>query len=348
MFVLMLLLTLNFSCADKKPTETSITNQEVLQTNKSDTLQFTSGIRAILQDSKGNYWLGSHTEGVCKFDGKTFEYFTTNEGLASNQVRAIQEDAKGIIWFETANGPCSYDGKTITNHSIALKSYPESNWQKAENDLWFTRGDSEGVYRYDGQNIHFLAFPKPVKADSMNNYMVTNMSKGKTTQWFATYPAVFGYDGKNTIVIDNESLGLKVETGGLHVRSIFEDSKGRVWIGNNGIGVLLKEGDSIINFSEKYHLIHPESKRRGAKSPVGTLEHVFAIAEDNEGNMWFGDRDTGAWKFDGTNFTHYTIDNKLATPMIWCIYKDNTNNLLFGLANGGVYKFNEKTFEKVF
>ncbi len=346
--IVVLLLLLNLSCADKKPTAIAHTSQEVLQTTKSDTLQFTSGIRAILQDSKGNYWLGSHTEGVCKFDGKTFEYFTTKEGLAHNQVRAIQEDEKGIIWFETGSGPCSYDGKTITNHTIALKSYPESNWQKAENDLWFTRGDNEGVYRYDGQNIHYLTFPKPATVDPMNNYMVTGMTKGKNTQWFATYPAVFGFDGKNTIVIDNELLGLKVETGGLHVRSVFEDSKGRLWIGNNGIGVLLKEGDSIINFSEKHHLIHPESKRRGDKSPAGTLEHVFAITEDSDGNMWFGDRDTGAWKFDGKTFTNYTIDEKLTSPMIWFIYKDKANNLFFGLANGGVYKFTENTFEKVF
>ncbi|HSQ45595.1 MAG TPA: two-component regulator propeller domain-containing protein, partial [Lutibacter sp.] len=126
------------------------------------------------------------------------------------------------------------------------------------------------------------------------------------------------------------------------------DSKGRIWIGNNGIGVLLMEGNAIINFSEKHHLIHPTSTRRGDKSQPGTMEHVFAIEEDSEGNIWFGDRDTGAWKYDGKTVTNYIIDNKLSTPMIWSIYKDNSNNLLFGMAGGGVYRFNGKSFDKMF
>jgi hypothetical protein len=54
----------------------------------------------------------------------------------------------------------------------------------------------------------------------------------------------------------------------------------------------------------------------------------FAIEEDSEGNIWFGDRDTGAWKYDGkTVITTLSITN--FRPMIWSIYKDNSNNLLF-------------------
>jgi len=148
-------------------------------------------------------------------------------------------------------------------------------------------------------------------------------------------------------IFDEEKLKLK-DNELLHIRSVLADSKGRVWIGNNGIGVLLMEGNSIINFSEKNNLIHPTSARRGDKSQPGTLEHVFAIEEDAEGNIWFGDRDTGAWKYDGKTLTNYSISDQLSNPMIWAIYKDNQNNLLFGMANGGVYKFNGKTFDKQF
>jgi hypothetical protein len=37
-------------------------------------------------------------------------------------------------------------------------------------------------------------------------------------------------------------------------------------------------------FSQKHHLIHPNSKRNGkSTSPQGTLEHVFTIEEDSQG-----------------------------------------------------------------
>ncbi|MFZ1789376.1 MAG: two-component regulator propeller domain-containing protein [Saprospiraceae bacterium] len=80
----------------------------------------------------------------------------------------------------------------------------------------------------------------------------------------------------------------------------------------------------------------------------GTLEHVFVIQEDSAGNIWFGDRDTGAWKYDGKTMTSYSINDKLSTSMIWSIYEDNNSDLLFGMADGGVYKFNEKSFDRRF
>ena len=105
---LILILTLNFSCVEKKSSKKEISESEFVSPSKTDTLKFTSGIRSIFQDSKRNYWFGSHQEGVCLFDGKSFEYFTTNEGLSDNQIRSIQEDENGKIWFGTANGVSSY------------------------------------------------------------------------------------------------------------------------------------------------------------------------------------------------------------------------------------------------
>ena len=299
---LLIILTLNFSCEEKKSSEKENNKSEFISFSKTDTLKFTSGIGSIFQDGQGNYWFGSHQEGVCRFNGKTFEYFTVNEGLSDNQIRSIQEDKSGNIWFGTANGICSYDGNKIINHTIIENADLHNEWKKTDNDLWFSAGNNEGVYRYDGQKLNYLAFPKPKVINPYNVYFVTCLSNGKNNMlWIGTYAGVFGYNGSDFTIINDETLGLDIETEPLHIRSILEDSKARLWIGNNGIGVLLKDGDTIINFSEKNNLIHPTSTRKGDKSEVGTLEHVFAIQEDSEGNIWFGDRDTGIWKYDGKN-----------------------------------------------
>ncbi|MFN0204588.1 MAG: two-component regulator propeller domain-containing protein, partial [Bacteroidia bacterium] len=211
-------------------------------------------------------------------------------------------------------------------------------------------GNREGVYRYDGIKLAYLAFPKPEKVNPDNLYAVTGFSKGKNGMlWIATYAGIFGYNGSQfNISLNDETLGLKKETGGLHVRSILEDSKGRLWIGNNGIGVLLKENNTILNFSEKHKLIHPTSSRRGDKSQPGTLEHVFAMEEDGDGNIWFGDRDTGLWKYDGKTMTNYTQKEGLSHDFVHTIYKDNKNELWVGLADGNIFKFNGKAFDKQF
>ncbi len=166
--------------------------------------------------------------------------------------------------------------------------------------------------------------------------------------WFGTYAGVFGYNGNEFTIINDETCGFDRNIAPLHIRSILEDSKGRLWMGNNGIGVLLKEGDAIINFSEKQNLIHPTSGRKGDKSMPGTLEHVFTIAEDGNGNIWFGDRDAGIWKYDGATMTNYTKKDGLTNDFALSIFEDKQGELWFGMADGNIFKFNGKTFKKQF
>lgn len=134
MIYLILILTLNFSCVDQNTSETKTNISTLVNLSKSGTLKFTSGIRTIFQDSTGKYWIGSHNEGVGMFDGQTFKYFTTNDDLPDDQVRSIQEDNNGIIWFSSANGVSSYNGKNIIKHiprSAFLAKLPiQSEWKK--------------------------------------------------------------------------------------------------------------------------------------------------------------------------------------------------------------------------
>ena len=347
---LVFILILSFSCVDKKSAEGETNKSELELDSKTDTLKFTSGIRSIFQDSKGNYWFGSHSEGVSFYNGRSFQYYTTNEGLASNQIRTIQEDKNGIIWFGTANGVSSYDGMSIKIHQVNEDS--ETVWAKTDNDLWFNAGTQQGVYRYNGQKLDYLAFPNPKHMRSGNLYAITGISTGKNNmQWFGTYVGVFGYNGSELTTINDETLGFTKESEKIHVRSILEDSQGRLWIGNNGIGVLLKSGNSIINFSKEHGKLIPmnefEANAQSKQFAKNTgLQAVFAITEDSQGNIWFGDRDSGAWKYDGKSLINYKIDTKLKSQMIYDIYEDQNKNLLFGMAEGGVYKFNGKSFEK--
>ncbi|MGH1338616.1 MAG: ligand-binding sensor domain-containing protein [Aureispira sp.] len=344
---LVLILALNISCVEKQLPEKEAHQSALTNVSKLDALKFNSGIRAILQDSKGNYWIGSHQEGVCVFDGTSFQYFTEATGLMNNQVRTIQEDKEGNIWFGTANGVCRYDGIKLTNYPTEVYA-SIIGWQAINGNLWFNAGTKAGVNWFDGQHLNYLAFPLLKNKSLDNSYAVTGISKDKMGHvWIATYAALFKFDGNIIHTFDGKELEIKKEDN-LHIRSVLADSKGRIWIGNNGLGVLLFQENSVINFSDKNGLIHPNSSKNGNRSPAGTLEHVFVITEDDQGNIWFGDRDTGAWKFDGKTMTNYIVDAQLSTPMIWDIYLDKKKQLLFGMASGGVYQFNGESFDRLF
>lgn len=349
---LIFLLTLNFSCTENKKNEKESNKSEFVGNSNTDTLKFTSGIRAIFQDSKGNYWLGSHNEGVCNYDGKTFKYFTTNEGLQDNQIRSIQEDKNGIIWIVTARGVNSYNGGEFTSYSTEFNA-PKTDWNTTSGSLWFYAGEEDGINRFDGMNMNYLIFPKPKNIDPYNSFGVTGISTDKEKRvWIATYSALFSYDGEAIDVFGHEKLSIE-HNEQIHIRSVLADSKGRIWIGNNGICVILKEGDSITHFSKEQGKLIPmnefEANIKTQQFAKNTgLQSVFDIEEDGEGNIWFADRDSGVWKYNGESLTNFTIDEKLKSQMIWDIYLDKNKTLLFGMADGGVYKFNGKSFNKRF
>lgn len=328
----------------------SCTNKNQSKADKTDLikLKYTSGIRSILEDSKGNIWFGSHNEGVALLHNGKLQYFTTQNGLSDNQVRNIYEDQNGIIWFECGRGLSTFNGKEMNVYK--KRNYNlENKWKLGESDLYFKADQSEGynkleklpgVYQFDGQELSYRFFPViPKPEDGFKYYISTPFVKTKNgTIWFGAYGAVIGFNGSTFKILDNEYLGLNSKTGFLHVRNIMTDKDDNLWIANNGMGVLKYEGNRIINFTAEHKL-----KKEYTKG--NSLEKVFSIGEDKQGNIWFGTVGSGVWKYDGKSVKNFKVESN----HIWTIYKSKKGELWFGGASpSGVYSFNGESFERIY
>lgn len=132
----------------------------------------TYGVYSILKDRNGNLWFGTQSMGVCRFDGKSFTWFT-EKGLKGPAVLALFEDRTGVLWFgNNGKGLFRYDGKTLNNiteekglgNPEFIKSGKQGPgtlarvWSLNEDhygNLFIGTGDA-GVWRYNGQNlIHY-------------------------------------------------------------------------------------------------------------------------------------------------------------------------------------------------
>ncbi|MEO1627793.1 MAG: two-component regulator propeller domain-containing protein [Bacteroidota bacterium] len=339
------------SSTHKQPAATSAEKPIAPIASQADATQkwrFDSMIRSIFQDSNGNLWFGSDAEGACRYDGHTFAYFSVEEGMSHNQIRTIQEDQEGNIWFATGYGISKYDGQSISVQTAdnllgPAASFP-AEWKKEPNDLWFNGEVEGGIYRYDGQHFTLLEFPMLDEAHESFSIQgtVTGICEGKNNGlWMANYGGVIGYDGKDFKFINEK--GIKY-----HVRSILEDSRGHLWIGNNGIGVQRYDGTATINFSKQQGVSKETRHQSDILTLNRSLNHVFAIEEDQHGNIWFGDRDTGAWRYDGKTLTNFTAKDGLPNPFVRVIYKDKQDKLWFGLPDGIVCTFNGTSFDRVF
>ncbi|GEM_PF-3665252 len=80
-------------------------------------------INCIFQDSKGFLWVGTD-KGACRYDGKNFLYFNTDNGLVSNFITCFDEDPKGNIWLGTMQGVYVFNGQAVHIFSLPEKNMP--------------------------------------------------------------------------------------------------------------------------------------------------------------------------------------------------------------------------------
>jgi signal transduction histidine kinase/ligand-binding sensor domain-containing protein/DNA-binding response OmpR family regulator len=84
---------------------------------------------SLLEDSRGRIWVGTR-EGLNLFDEKTktFEAYTTADGLPDNAILNILEDNRHTLWISTTNGLCNLSPKTdLGRLTFSIISYDESN-----------------------------------------------------------------------------------------------------------------------------------------------------------------------------------------------------------------------------
>ena len=67
-------------------------------------------ITDLIEDRNGNLWIAT-LSGLCRFDGNTFQTFTTDDGLPSNRIRCVFEDRQGHLWLGTDGGVAHFDGQ---------------------------------------------------------------------------------------------------------------------------------------------------------------------------------------------------------------------------------------------
>ncbi|HHM05490.1 MAG TPA: regulator [Gammaproteobacteria bacterium] len=96
----------------------------------------------------GSIWVGTWGGGVSRFDGEKWTNLTTADGLASNIVFSMTQDAAGDWWFGTRKGLSHYDGKTWQTFSRREGLFGDSVYAVAAapgGDIWV--GTRRGVAR---------------------------------------------------------------------------------------------------------------------------------------------------------------------------------------------------------
>jgi ligand-binding sensor domain-containing protein len=181
-------------------------------------------IYSIYKDQKGNIWFGTNPVGVCRYNGKSFDWITEedvtefrNEG--ANGVRSITEDKNGDFWFNTENRYSVYDSITVKNNTF------------------YTRHESIGSL-------------DEKKESNLDEYLST-VKDNQNNLWFVTYrDGVWKYDTHLQDKKGTKITHYPVQENGKNITlfSIYKDNNGDLWLGTHENGVYTFNGTKFEKF----------------------------------------------------------------------------------------------------
>ena len=292
-------------------------------------------------DKSGNMWFTTLTEGVFKYDGMSFTNFTINDGLCSNSVNSVIEDNKGLLWFATAKGLCSYNGEAFANYRLPQEHVPSvspetglpsrktevalSLIQDSKGILWVGTIAS-GAYSFDGETFtSFLRYNGRIHPDDnvYNNCIQSIVEDDAGNIWFTsqTHGGISRYDGKAFTHFTKED-GLPDDM----IFSSFKDIYGNLWFGTLDKGFISYNKGSFNFFNENDGLNN---------------NMVSCFYQDKTGKLWIGSfrESTVSW-FDGENFTSVPFDEDRNLVELRFITEDKDGNIWFGGRYGILWRYN--------
>jgi len=308
----------------------------------------------MFQDRNGDYWFGNDQEGVSRYDGKSIVRYTTDDGLAGNQVTSIQEDKQGNLLMVTSGGISKFDGKSFTTLKPVHMDAPDKGWRLHPDDIWFAWGTKDGgPSRYDGKTLYTLKFPKHhmeaeklAEGPASSMYAIYTIYKDKRGHlWFGTADAgLCRYDGKTINWLYEDHLTDVPGGGSFGIRSIIEDREGKLWICNTRNRYIVSPTNS-----PKHGLISYKTEPgiQDLKAKIGGDNLYYqSVAKDKRGDIWMMPWGGGVFRFDGKKLTHYPVKNGSEDTYMNQLYVDREGTLWICSQTAGPYKFNGKSFEK--
>lgn len=239
-----------------------------------------------------------------------FKHFTTQDGLAQSQIRAMAQDGAGYLWFGTLGGASRFDGERFVNHSLQ-SGLPDAQVSAMITDrdgrLWSGAG-STVVQR---QGIGWVEYPLPVE----RGIRILGLAFDKQGRLLA------GTDGGGLFVLDNGKAtplpGYPQDTA-RYVRCLLTLADGRVLIG-------LRSG----------LLLWDDGKCTRVRLGNGRVNNISALAEGADGSWWVGTYLDGLFRIapDGGR-TVYTVENGLVVNNVRCLLVDRSGRLWVGTKFG--------------
>jgi ligand-binding sensor domain-containing protein/signal transduction histidine kinase len=286
--------------------------------DKQNTPQLKSNdVRALFATRKGNVLWVCTAEGLTRLSNNEWVTYTTEQGLAGNDVVSAYEDREGIVWVATSSGLSRYRDGAFTNFTTReglVGNNVQSLFEDSDGALWV--GTGEGVSRLlEGKFVNYTS------KDGLAGGSVVAIEQGADgCLWLGTSDGLSCYrDGR----FSNYSIADGLPND--RVISLRADTRGSLWVGTAGGLSRFREGrfDTF----------------KGAEGLSDGI--ILSLFEDGEGSLWVGTESGGLHQLKDKKFTTFTVKDGLSSDLVKSIYEDREGSIWVGTYGGGLNRLKD-------
>lgn len=311
------------------------------------------GVRSTLTDLQGRIWVVTEGHGLLRYEGgEDFLHFGKAQGLPSEFIFGLDEDADGNLWLTTGEALVKFDGTDF--YLIETTETTENLPLIADADQGVWVGTTGGLIHYTEQDA--TSYPFPTENGRIDMVQLKLDTTGRI--WAGTHNyGLFSFrEGEITNYSRKEGLSSN------SVSSIMADSRGRIWVGTHGAGLNRLDPGSFTyllpDLPDETLTINGTCKDRNGTRWLSTDSHgllsydgtrllqygtrrrlwwygMLNIIEDREGNIWHGlDGYKSLTRWDGETITTYTEEQGIAAGACNAMALDKEGRLWLAMMEG--------------
>lgn len=253
-------------------------------------------------------------------------YFTTSNGLPSDNIISLYQDKKGKMWVGTDAGLSMYNGSTFTNYTTDDGLLSNEVYAVVEdNDGKIWAGTPLGLnVLADGEWLHHLSF------NGVGVYALLELS-GNGILAGTEGAGVYQVNSSNYEI---EPFDVSDDCDPCNViLALYSDSRENIWIGSFGGARRIKD-QKMVTFDE-------------ASGLCG--DYVTDFREDSFGNIWVGCVEgTTISRISGNHVEHISFSNGSPQNFVRAIEMDKYDHVWIGTVELGLYKYDGAFMGRVF
>lgn len=274
-------------------------------------------IVGMVEDYHGNI-IAMTPKNVILSLGDVLQLWTGRNGFAFSDIHALHIDDDARLWFSMFNSLYILDPESRAPPTKVFESTPTSSiislYEDPYHNLWAgTFG--EGLYIIDKKTFQYRHLKQ---SDGLPDENIISLTGDSVQVWFATLGGVATCllptdPVKQPVAVSQLDIG---QNTGLDINFLYDihkDYVGNLWFATDGSGII-----SNHNGKTRTYLGENEPGR----------QVMLAITEDRKGNLWFASATDGLYRYNGSAFVHYGLEEGLRDLSITTIILDREDNLL--------------------